>query len=256
MKFSTAHLLPVACTFALTLSCGVEPLPTHASIDFLIELPSVSPAASSASFVPHLSHIIVLLSALDRANSLFTSFPHFGHFIFSILSGVIATPMVFVTCTHAVIFMGAAIAHLLWCHSCIASGFCGSLTFHPNKPFLATTFSHFSVSVTSPLPIICKIVGVGLPISAPHFEHIYGMELEYFCVKILLCSSLKRIAQINNKKIRNQLVKRTNRFIKEYFPEYRKNAYVRKEHTGLYMRCMNAVTIFAAVCVFRVRHKR
>ena len=35
------------------------------------------------------------------------------------------------------------------------------------------------------------------------FEHIYGMELEYFCVKILLCSSLKRIAQINNKKIRN-----------------------------------------------------
>ena len=88
------------------------------------------------------------------------------------------------------------------------------------------------------------------------FEHIYGMELEYFCVKILLCSSLKRIAQINNKKIRNQLVKRTNRFIKEYFPEYRKNAYVRKEHTGLYMRCMNAVTIFAAVCVFRLRHKK
>ena len=87
------------------------------------------------------------------------------------------------------------------------------------------------------------------------FEHLYGMELEYFCVKILLCSSLKRIAQINNKMIRNQLVKKTNQFIKEYFPEYRKNAYIRKGHTGLYMRCVNAVTIFAVVNVFRVSHK-
>ena len=87
------------------------------------------------------------------------------------------------------------------------------------------------------------------------FEHLYGMELEYFCVKILLCSSLKRIAQIDNKMIRNQLVKKTNQFIKEYFPEYRKNAYIRKGSTGLYMRCVNAVTIFAVVNVFRVIHK-
>lgn len=79
--------------------------------------------------------------------------------------------------------------------------------------------------------------------------------MEYFCVKILLCSSLKRIAQIDNKMIRNQLVKKTNQFIKEYFPEYRKNAYIRRGHTGLYMRCVNAVTIFAVVNVFRVSHK-
>lgn len=33
--------------------------------------------------------LLVLLSALDRANSLFASFPHLGHFIFSLLFGVI-----------------------------------------------------------------------------------------------------------------------------------------------------------------------
>ena len=84
----------------------------------------------------------------------------------------------------------------------------------------------------------------------------YKMELEYFCVKILLCSSLKRIAQVNDRTIRNDLIKKTQEFIKIHFPNYRKNKYMQKEKIGLYMRWMNKVTIPIVVSTARICKKR
>ena len=59
-----AHLFPVAATASRVRSCGVK-LPCG--------------TLSSASMVPQLSQIIVLLSILDTAKSRSNFLPHFGH---------------------------------------------------------------------------------------------------------------------------------------------------------------------------------
>lgn len=83
------------------------------------------------------------------------------------------------------------------------------------------------------------------------YYKIYQKELEYFCMKILLCSSLKRIAQIENKTIRRKFIEETRKFIRRRFPQYRRNNFFRKNPTGIYMLCMNRVTIPLAVLMFR-----
>lgn len=81
----------------------------------------------------------------------------------------------------------------------------------------------------------------------------YQSELEYFCVKILLCSSLKRIAQINDKRLRKDLVRQTEQFVKREFSDYRKNCYLESGFTGLYMKLLNPLTMPIAVILFRYK---
>lgn len=87
------------------------------------------------------------------------------------------------------------------------------------------------------------------------FYECYKKELEYFCVKILLCSSLNRIALVSDKKLRLQFVKKTLEMIATYFSGYRKNDYFRKNVIGVYMKCINRITIYPIVGLLRLKSK-
>ncbi len=80
----------------------------------------------------------------------------------------------------------------------------------------------------------------------------YRYELEYFCVKILLCSSLERISKIPDKKMRNLMAKKTRVFIDYKFPQYRRNPYMKRGMKQLYMKMINERTIYAWVWLLRV----
>ena len=54
---------------------------------------------------------------------------------------------------------------------------------------------------------------------------VYKKEIEYFCVKVLLCSSLGRIGRIQDRALRNKLIDETFDFISNRFPEYKNNNY-------------------------------
>ena len=79
----------------------------------------------------------------------------------------------------------------------------------------------------------------------------YHKYLEYFCVKILLCSSLKRIAKLKDKALKKKFIKKTIQMISTEFPDYRKNDLFRKNMIGLYMRCVNRISINIAAFAFR-----
>lgn len=64
----------------------------------------------------------------------------------------------------------------------------------------------------------------------------YEKELEYFCVKILLCSSLERISKVKDKKLRKQFLEETNRVLVDCFRGYRRNPYMRKGLKNAYMK--------------------
>ena len=81
----------------------------------------------------------------------------------------------------------------------------------------------------------------------------YKEELEYFCVKILLCSSLSRVAQVKDVTLRKEFVRKTEEMIKTQFSGYRKNKYMKSGKVGVYMRCMNPVTIPLVVMMMRLK---
>jgi glycosyltransferase involved in cell wall biosynthesis len=68
-----------------------------------------------------------------------------------------------------------------------------------------------------------------------NFYNIYEKELEYFCVKILLCSSLSRIGRIKDAVLAKELYDKTFSFIQENFPRYRNNPYLHGK-IGLYLK--------------------
>ena len=67
------------------------------------------------------------------------------------------------------------------------------------------------------------------------FYEEYQKELEYFCVKILLCSSLSRIGRVQERALQTELLDTTFAFIKEHFPKYRSNEYFTGK-IGCYIR--------------------
>ncbi len=82
-------------------------------------------------------------------------------------------------------------------------------------------------------------------------DEAYKNELEYFCVKILLCSSLERISKIQDKKLKKQFVENTLLMIQRYFKEYKKNPYLKKGSKNLYMKTINSFTINIYCVLFR-----
>ena len=70
------------------------------------------------------------------------------------------------------------------------------------------------------------------------FYETYQVELEYFCVKILLCSSLSRVGRIKDSIIAKELYEATFSFIHEHFPSYKQNHYFSGK-IGVYSRIVN-----------------
>ena len=70
----------------------------------------------------------------------------------------------------------------------------------------------------------------------------YKTELEYFCSKILLCSSFRRISRVKDKKIRKELVGRTFSFLEEHFPQYKKNMYYQGKKLKWYIEHLTQST--------------
>lgn len=81
----------------------------------------------------------------------------------------------------------------------------------------------------------------------------YYRELEYFCVRVLLCSSMKRVCKVAERADRKYLVNRTLAYIQENFPTYRKSGYFKKGLLNLYMRSFNKGT--AGLYTFALRMK-
>lgn len=80
---------------------------------------------------------------------------------------------------------------------------------------------------------------------------LYHNELEYFCTKILLCSSLARIADVKDTDLKRTYMKKTIGMMQMYFPGYRQNTYIKKSKKGLYMRCISPYTIKLVVWLLR-----
>lgn len=69
--------------------------------------------------------------------------------------------------------------------------------------------------------------------------NVYSQEIEYFCTKILLNSSLGRVFLIRHRDLRRSLINQTFAFLRKNFPMYRKNVYIQKNKKGLYMKRIN-----------------
>lgn len=70
----------------------------------------------------------------------------------------------------------------------------------------------------------------------------YAKELEYFCSRILLCSSMRRITRIRQWKLRERYLRETFRFLETHFPGYRDNGLLREDRRALYL-CHSSVML-------------
>lgn len=86
------------------------------------------------------------------------------------------------------------------------------------------------------------------------FLDLYRKELEYFCVKILFCSSLNRISFIDQKQERMELVINTYQLAVSLFPEYKKNCYLKK-WKGFYIKMIMKRTLPFIVQTLRIKNK-
>lgn len=87
------------------------------------------------------------------------------------------------------------------------------------------------------------------------FYEEYKNELEYFCVKVLLCSSMERISRVGKFKDSMDLAKETMQFIKDNFGTYKKNPYFKGGLTNLYMKSFNGFTARIYLAIFRFSNK-
>jgi hypothetical protein len=76
-----------------------------------------------------------------------------------------------------------------------------------------------------------------------NFYDEYKDEIEYTYVRTLLCSSLKRMAKVQDKNIRKELLKKTKDEIKKNFPNYKKNKYIKypDSRKDKYLKRMNPI---------------
>lgn len=68
-----------------------------------------------------------------------------------------------------------------------------------------------------------------------HLLGTYRNELEYFYIRILFLSSMRRISRIEDAALRNEYIRQTLFEVNEHFPNYRKNQYLHG-WKGLYIR--------------------
>ncbi|MDU5109592.1 MAG: glycosyltransferase, partial [Clostridium sp.] len=82
----------------------------------------------------------------------------------------------------------------------------------------------------------------------------YYSELEYLYIRIMLGSSMERICRIKDKKIRNELLKKTCELICKSFPTWKKNSYLNKikSKRHLYMKSVNSKNIYIFAMIFKI----
>lgn len=83
----------------------------------------------------------------------------------------------------------------------------------------------------------------------------YGRELEYFSVRVLLCSSMQRISMVKSFRDARTLQRETLRFIKENFADYRHNPYMKGGLSNLYMRLFNGATAPLFLVLYRIANR-
>lgn len=73
----------------------------------------------------------------------------------------------------------------------------------------------------------------------------YRSELEYSYTRILLCSSLKRITKVKDRKVRKALIKLTWQNLNKKFPQWKQNKYLNstKSFKNLYLKSINKFII-------------
>lgn len=75
------------------------------------------------------------------------------------------------------------------------------------------------------------------------FWETYREELEYFCVKIMLCSSLGRIALLKDKTLKENLLGKMDKILNTNYPEFRKNRYFTYGIRNIYIKSCSPGTI-------------
>ncbi len=88
-----------------------------------------------------------------------------------------------------------------------------------------------------------------------HFYKQYQNELTYFCVRVLLCSSMQRISKVSDKVERKKLVDRTLEYVEQEFPNYRQNPYFNGGLQNLYMKSFNRKTAGFFLTLMRLKGK-
>lgn len=87
------------------------------------------------------------------------------------------------------------------------------------------------------------------------FYDTYRNELEYFCVRVLLCSSMQRIGKVAERTSRKELVDSTLTYIEREFPEYRKNKLFSGGIQNIYMKSFNKCTAGFYMGIIRLKGK-
>lgn len=87
------------------------------------------------------------------------------------------------------------------------------------------------------------------------FYREYQKELEYFCIKLLLCSSLARIALVRDRKLRGDLLSQTRTMIQVNFSGYRKNPYFKGGLRNTYIKSVNRFTLSFYCFLLYVKQK-
>lgn len=84
---------------------------------------------------------------------------------------------------------------------------------------------------------------------------LFKNELDYFCVRILLCSSIERISRVIEHSERTKLVRETFEFLKNRFPAFRKNPYLNKGKINFYIRHSNKFVCNLLILYLRLKNK-
>ncbi len=87
------------------------------------------------------------------------------------------------------------------------------------------------------------------------FYDAYKEELEYFCVRVLLCSSMQRIGKVNENAERKKLVQNTIEYLYDNFPNYQRNKYFKSGLQGLYIKCFSKITAGFFAGLIRLKGK-
>lgn len=82
----------------------------------------------------------------------------------------------------------------------------------------------------------------------------YLESIEYTCVRILLCSSFRRINKIKNKAVRKRLLTENWNFINENFPEWKinKKLVADKSKKAIYIKSVNKITYRIYAGLFKI----
>lgn len=84
----------------------------------------------------------------------------------------------------------------------------------------------------------------------------YHDEIEYFCSRVLLCSSMKRVSRVVNRADRRLLVNETFDHLQSLFPNYKKNKYLVDTNVNRYIKSTNKFLCNCFIFVMRIRGKK